>query len=191
MAKNKRNVIIACMILLAVFAVTRSLAFRTVSVDTESIITFGNLALEIRETTLDEHGDEIPYVPEDDAALAKKSNASRIVRVENTGRQPMFVRVALEMRGKDRDGGEIKEADALAEYALNEKDWTYDDGWYYYNALLEPGRETTELMTEVMFDIDRITQRYPGGNFDLDIRAQGVQSRNNGDNALDALGWPR
>lgn len=191
MAKNRRNTIIACIGLLAVFAIARSLTFTTVSVDTESTVTFGNLALQINETMLDEEGEEIPCTLENAVPLARKSDVSRIVRVENTGRQPMFVRVALDMQGEDQEGGEIENANALAEYALNEEDWTYRDGWYYYNALLEPGRETEALMTEVMFDINKITADYPGGNFDLDILAQGVQSRNNADNALDAQGWPQ
>lgn len=191
MAKSRRNTIIACIILLAVFAIARSLAFTTASVDTKSFVTFGNLALKINETMLGEDGEEIPYTPENDVPLARKSNVSRIVRVENTGRQPMFVRVALDMQGTDQDGGEIENANALAEYALNEEDWTYRDGWYYYNAILVPGSETTELMTEVMFDINKITTDYPDGTLDLDILAQGVQSKNNEDNALDARGWPQ
>lgn len=191
MTKTGRNTIIACIILLAVLAIARSLAFTTASVDTESIVTFGNLALEINETMLGEDGKEIPYTPDNDVPLARQSKVSRIVRVENTGRQPMFVRVALDMQVTDKDSGETADANALAEYALNEEDWTYDDGWYYYDAILEPGSETKELMTEVMFYINEIATDYPGGSLDLDIQAQGVQSKNNGEKALTAQGWPQ
>ena len=103
----------------------------------------------------------------------------------------MFVRVSLDMEGTDRNGEMIDNADALAGYTWNQTDWTYSDGWYYYKRVLEPGSETKELMTEVMFDIDRISAEYPGGNFKLDISAQGVQSKNNEDEALKAVGWPR
>ena len=102
----------------------------------------------------------------------------------------MYVRVDLGIKGTDKDGNEIKNADALAGYTLNDEDWLYQDGWYYYREALEPGSETEELLTEVIFDIDEISSLYPGGNFDLNVSAQGVQSRNNEDNVLAARGWP-
>ena len=191
MKKERKNIFIACAMVFLALAISQSLAFHTVNVDTESIVTFGNLGLKIHETMLDENNREIPYSPEYSTPLTRDGSQSRIVRVENTGRQPMFVRVSLDMEGTDKNGETIDNADALAGYAWNQTDWTYSDGWYYYKRVLEPGSETKELMTEVMFDIDRISAEYPGGNFKLDISAQGVQSKNNEDEALKAVGWPR
>ena len=46
-------------------------------------------------------------------------------------------------------------------------------------------------MTEVIFnDINEITEKYPGSEFKLNIDAQGVQSKNNGEDVTKAQGWP-
>lgn len=192
MSTRKRNIWIACALLFTVIAISQSLAFLTTNVDTENKITFGNLDLKIRETTLNENGEEIAYSPDETENISKKSTQSRIVRVENTGRQPMYVRVALDLTGTDSDGGKINDdVDALAQYNLNEEDWIYQNGWYYYKDILEPGSKTEELMTEVVFDINTMSSRYPGGVFDLDIKGQGVQSKNNeAEDVLAVKGWP-
>lgn len=190
MKKERKNIWIAGAVMLTALAVSQTLAFFTTSVDTENIIQFGDLGIRINETTLDAQGEEVAYSPGESANISRNSRQSRIVRVENTGGQPTYVRVDLGIKGTDKDGNEIKNADALAGYTLNDEDWLYQDGWYYYREALEPGSETEELLTEVIFDIDEISSLYPGGNFDLNVSAQGVQSRNNEDNVLAARGWP-
>lgn len=191
MKKERKTIWIACVILLTVLFISQTLAFFSTSVDTENIITFGNLKLKINETTLNAQGEEVAFSPEEKGNISKNNRQSRIVRIENTGRQPVFVRVNLSVAGTKQDGSEIENADALAEYILNENDWIYQDGWYYYREILEPGSETKELLTEVIFNIDGISSRYPGGEFDLDISAQGVQSKNNEGDVLSATGWPQ
>lgn len=191
MKKERKHIWIAGAILLTVLAISWTLAFFTTNVDTENKIRFGRLDLKIHETTLDGAGEEVAYSPEEHPAnISKNSRQSRIVRVENTGSQPMYVRVNLGISGEDRDGKKIEYADALAKYTLNREDWLYQDGWYYYRDVLEPGSKTKELMTEVIFDIEKIGSRYPGGKFDLDISAQGVQSKNNETDVLAVKGWP-
>lgn len=191
MKKERKLIWIACATLLAVLGLSQTLAFFTTNVDSENLITFGNLDLKINETTLDNQGEEVAYSPDEKVNLSRNSHLSRIIRLENTGSQPMYVRVDLSITGQDKDGGEIKNADALAEYTLNEDDWVYKDGWYYYKDILEPGSESKELMTEIIFDINEISSLYPGGDFDLDVSAQGVQSKNNeNENVLLVTGWP-
>lgn len=191
MKKERKLIWIACATLLAVLGLSQTLAFFTTNVDTENLITFGKLDLKINETTLDKQGEEVAYSPDEKVNLSRNSYLSRIIRLENTGSQPMYVRVDLSITGQDKDGGEIKNADALAEYTLNEDDWVYKDGWYYYKDILEPGSESKELMTEIIFDINEISSLYPGGDFDLDVSAQGVQSKNNeNENVLLVTGWP-
>lgn len=61
MKKERKNIFIACAMVFLALAISQSLAFHTVNVDTESIVTFGNLGLKIHETMLDENNREIPY----------------------------------------------------------------------------------------------------------------------------------
>ncbi len=190
MSNKKKNVIISLIILLCVIGISQTLAYTTSSVETENIITFGNLKLKIVETVLNETGEEIPFSPEEPVDITKKESVSRIVKVENVGQQPMFVRVELNITGTDKDGNTVESAKELADYNINEEYWLYDNGWYYYTGILEPGTQSEELITEVMFDTNQITNNYPGGSFHLEINAQAVQSKNNGTNVIEASGWP-
>lgn len=176
---------------LAVLGAAYTSAFFSTSIDTNNLITFGNLGLQINETVLDTSGRELVYTGEGRMKLDAGNHVSRIIRLENTGNEPMYVRASIEMTGTDMNGKPLVATGEVSDFALNEEDWSYKEGWYYYNKVLEPGAESEVLMTGVSFDIAEISERYCGGDFTLDVSAQGVQSKNNGDgNVLLVKGWP-
>lgn len=189
MDKKKITWIAAASVLLMCCAAP-TIAFLTKQTETDNVITFGNVRLQLHETTLNEDRQEVEFEEETQTDITHTDRLSRIVRVENIGSQPVYLRVALSMSGIEEDGTTFK-ADDYVSYQLNEKDWIYDDGWYYYKTELAPELTTEELMTEVIFnDINEITEKYPGSEFKLNIDAQGVQSKNNDEDVTKAQGWP-
>ena len=155
-------------------------AYFTAQASTENTITTGSVHLQIHQRTAD--GTEIsqgePVMPGD--------TVSRIVTVENTGEQPVYLRVRL-IKGVL---GEALSAEECMSFAVNTGAWTSRDGYYYYNEALPAGGETASLIDEIHFEGIAIDNAYLGKGFTLDVEAYGVQSVNNGGSALDALGWP-
>ena len=74
---------------------------------------------------------------------------------------------------------------------IDETNWKlHTDGWYYYTGIVEPGQTTPVLFTQVTFVGDKVTNEYLGKMFSLDVAVQAVQSEHNGNEPLEALGWP-
>ena len=188
---NKKKLIcIAAASVLLICCAAPTIAFITRQTKTENIITFGNVRLQLHETTLNEDNQEIEFQEDTETDITHSDTCSRIVRVENLGEQPIYLRVSLSMEGTQEDGTSFQ-ADEYASYQLNEEDWYYENGWYYYKTELAPHVTSEELMTQVIFnDISEITEKYPGSKFKLSIDAQGVQSKNNGGSVSEAAGWP-
>ena len=181
-------ILIAAALALCLTAMTT--AFLTRQVVTDNILTFGSLKLALHQTTLTPDGSEVAVSNETAFDITSHNAVSRILRVENACDHPMYVRVAVRMEGTTA-AGKTFDADELVSYKLNEDDWLYRDGWYYYKQPLAPDEITEELMTQVIFtDIDAITQNYPGSRFDMQVDAQAVQSENNAGHVLSVVGWP-
>ena len=72
---------------------------------------------------------------------------------------------------------------------FNDTDWTYSDGYYYYNRPLEPGKTTEPLFTTVTFD-PLMGNEYQNATAHVKVIAYAVQSANNGDSPQAAKGWP-
>ena len=170
----------------------------------ENVLTFESVRMRILQTETTPTG-EAP-VADGSSVRADKGEISRNVRVENTGSADMFVRVRPVMVAQDAQGNQTtgEEVDRHVEYTLNTGDgptqWTYqvdEDGvgWYYYNSLVTPEGDTSitnNLMTALEFNGDFYKLVGAGGQFELTIDAQGVQSKNQepGTTALTAVGWP-
>lgn len=165
-------------------------AFTTRSATADNVLTFGSLKLELQQTTLSA-GQEVPYTGQEAVNITADSQVSRIVRVKNICDHPMYVRVALRMQGTKGDGTALDMA-GLVDYRLNTTDWVSRGGWYYYTKPLEPGQTTPELLTAMEFDSNAVLEK--GGarsKMELEIDAQAVQSENNADQVLNAVGWPQ
>lgn len=190
MKKKKKYLWIFIAVILILCLTGTTAAFLTRQVATDNILTFGNLQMALRQTTLSSDGNEIPISQKEPFDITSNNIVSRILRVENVGEHSMYVRVALNMNGIAADGTTFDAGD-LVTYRLNEADWIYQGDWYYYKQPLAPHEVTNELMTQVIFDnIGVITQNYPGSQFTMHINAQAVQSENNNSDVLSATGWP-
>ena len=181
--KSKRIVIVLFLILLALAGLSYSFVIK--STTNSNIIKFGSLKLKLIETTLvDGEEKEVNDGYED----VLKPVASRMVRVKNVGKHPMYLRFSLNTYVITND--EKTSLGNLVSYDVNETDYIYKDGWYYYKKVLLPNETTENLITKIIFDVDNIKQQYENGRLNFDVDVGAVQSENNADNVLEVEGWP-
>lgn len=187
-----RNLCIACAAaLVAVLLAMQTISFVARSTDAHNMVVFGGVGVEVVETTIDASNAEVVVPDGANEDISNDDTCSRIVRVRNTQDHPVFTRVSLSMTGTDTQGTSVP-ADDVVSYEFGDGSWKAGgDGWYYYDAVLEPGQTTPPLITGLVFDMQQVHDRYRGGTLKLDINAVGVQSENNAASALDAEGWPQ
>lgn len=148
-----------------------------------SVITTAKVQLAL----VDENGDGAPW-PEDGLMdVMPATDVARVVCVENRGNAAIFARVRVE--------AVIHPAAAVALDAacirpeINTAHWTEADGFYYYRRALAPGERTEPLFTRVRF-APEMDNAYMNARAELRLLAQAVQCAHNGENPLEAVGWP-
>lgn len=168
---------------LAVLA-TGTLAYFTAEETAQNVITMGSLKMELVE--LNEDGK--PW--EDVENIVPGMEVTKKAYVENNGSVDFYTRVKITTRYVNEQGKKLPELNTgLVELNLSE-DWKLDeDGFYYYTESVKPGEETEPLFTTVTFSTE-MGNEYQNVKVIIDLDAQAVQSRNNGESALEATGWP-
>ena len=179
--KQKLLIVFGIIIVLSLI-VTGSYAYVTREGNAENVITTGKVDFEIVEKTDDDN----PFPEEGVSEVLPGDIVTKKVTVKNTGNQPIYARIKL-VKGVSIDKLSAEECMKLVD--LNTTDWTYRDGFYYYNTELAAGQETKPLFTKVEFVGDKVGNEYRGATFTLDVDAQGVQTKNNGTDVFSATGW--
>ena len=168
---------------LAVLA-TGTLAYFTAEETAQNVITMGSLKMELVE--LNEEGE--PW--EDVEDIVPGMEVTKKAYVENNGSVDFYTRVMITKRYVNEQGEKLPELNTgLVELDLGE-DWKLgEDGFYYYEESVKPGEETEPLFTTVTFST-KMGNEYHNVKVIIDLDAQAVQSRNNGESATKATGWP-
>lgn len=179
--KRKLLIVFSVVIILALF-ITGSYAFFTREDTAENVISTGSVEFVIKETT---DGDK-PF-PTEGIAVMPGDKKSKIVSAENTGKNSFYFRIKL-IKGINKP--ELSAENQLKILGLDETNWTYKDGYYYYNEAVAPGEKTTPLFTGVEVDGLLVGNEYLGATFSLDVVGEAVQEQNNGTNVFNATGWP-
>lgn len=193
-SRRRRRVLLVAAALVAVVLAAQTVSFMVSSLDVQGFVSFGAVSAQVEETMLDAAGNEVP-VPSEAEQIDAVRAASRIVRVRNTGNEPVFVRVRLSLMGTPAPvKGSTASAAAqpvndLATYQVG-PGWVERDGWYYLPAPLEPGALSEPVITGIAFDQLEAQRRFPNGALAFDARAQYVQVDNNAATSLEAEGWP-
>lgn len=181
----KKKLLLFSLILSAgALLITGTLAYRTVTEEFESMIKMGNVQLKIHQTDsagVDVSEEEFPVKPGDEI--------DRVVTVENTGAHSIFLRVKLTQNMEGRDDTTSRPS---ITYNINSEYWEKVEEYYYYKKELAKGEFTEPLFADNKVTIDgaATTIEELGKYFTLDVQAYGVQSKNNGENPLEAQGWP-
>ena len=142
-----------------------------------NVITTGCLHMELVEETEEGVSDVVPAV-----------EIGKVVYVENKGSVPFFTRIQITKVFYPAEGVETELDVGLVRLNLNTEDWTEQDGFYYYNTILQPGEKTKPLFTKVTF-APEMGNEYMNSKVEITVLAQAVQSANNGSDPLKALGW--
>lgn len=177
--------VLACLSIVA----SGTLAYFTASETAHNVITSGGVAIQLHEFS--ERGNEELVPWQDVDGVMPGAEISKIVTVENTGASDAWVRVKVDktiiLADGDKGNPEMMKLD------IKEAFWTEQGGYYYYNKPLAPGETTPPLFTIVTFD-PKMGNEYQGSTAHIDVKADAVQVANNpveGNNVLDAQGWPK
>ena len=180
----KRKILIVSVLAICVAILAAgSLAYFTADTKAHNVITTGGV-----DITLNEWANEDRTEPfEDRTGVMPGAEVTKIVEVENTGSGSAWVRVQLtvELYSESEEQMDPK----YVTLDINDTDWTYSEGYYYYNRALAPGETTVPLFTTVTFD-KQMGNEYQNSTAYVEVKAGAVQSDNNGTDAFSATGWP-
>ncbi len=182
--KKLRIIAITAMVIIISLLSQGTLAYYSTSGKASSVVTTGNVKLKLHE--LNDKGE--PFDP-NGVYVMPGDVVDKRVSVENVGSHPFYLRIKL-IEGTSSADLSAKDCMQLDIDTLN---WTYKDGWYYYNNIVNVGTTTTELFTKVTMVGEKIDRNYIDKFLTLKVTAQAVQSENNpivnGD-VTTASGWP-
>lgn len=187
---KKRYITAAVLLIFILLApLAGSLAFFTQRETAHSVITTGNVDIEIQEFTdqRDEQGNLLPF--KDLSGVMPGETVSKIVQIKNTGTGEAWVRLALtpefimDLPDSGADTG-------MVTLNINEDDWEMgEDNFLYYKQPLKPEETTSPALHSLTFS-SAMGSKYQESRFVLEVQAQAVQAKNNGETVLTASGWP-
>lgn len=180
--KRKLLIVSVLAILVAVTA-AGTLAYFTDTGTAHNVITTGNVEIELKEWA--DEACEQPF--QDKTGVMPGTKVTKIVKVENTGTGAAFVRLRVETEVHSAEGQKMGPKHVRLDF--NQTDWIYRDGYYYYARSLQPGETTVPLFTAVTFAAE-MGNEYQNATAHVNVSAYAVQSANNGDDPLNAEGWP-
>lgn len=182
MKAKARLLLIALAAILMTVLTQPTLAYYTTIGKATNVVTSGDIQLKIHEKTAD--GSDFPA---EGVYIIPGDIVSKQVSVENVCTHPFYLRVKL-VSGSTN---EALSADDCLKLDIDTKNWTYLDGYYYYNAILQPGQVTPTLFTQVEIVGSKVDQSHIGSTLSLTVNAYAVQSENNpAEHPWDASGWP-
>lgn len=180
---KRKLLILSLLVILAALTAAGTLAYYTDSARTHNVITSGKVKIDLLEWA-----DEKRNTPfQDKTGVMPGTKVTKIVEVKNTGTGAAFLRLYVEKNVYGADQKPMKSDPVSLNF--NDTDWTYSDGYYYYNRPLEPGKTTEPLFTTVTFD-PLMGNEYQNATAHVKVIAYAVQSANNGDSPQAAKGWP-
>ncbi len=187
---KKKIAIGAVLVLCLSMLIYSTIAYFNTADTARNVITAGDIKIELQETAIRD-GEEILFEQSQERFdVMPGQDVSKIVRVKNTGSNPAYIRVEVQKAialAADAQGDVDLE---LVSLDFDSEKWTLrNDDYYYYNEPLAPGETTAALFRNVKFDTG-MGNMYQGSTATIKVSAQATQVKNNGDNALDAKGWP-
>lgn len=192
----KKKILLLSMVTLCVAIIASgTLAYFTSEDEAHSVITTNAVNIQIEEWQETAEG-LVPYPKDNPIAIMPGATVSKITTVKNVEAEA-YIRAKFEILITGTDGGIMEiNPETLSEIitlTMNEDSWVRKDGdseWWYYNAPVEEDASTEAFFTEVVFDGTNMTNEYQNCTVEIAVKAQGVQTANNGSNVMEAAGWP-
>ena len=158
-----------------------SLAYKTYQGDTYNKVTTSGLSVKLWNLASDGTSMSL-YINE----IQPWKTVENRVFAENDGAETEFLRMKINLVVTKSDG--TKEVFNYITFSFNESDWTYRNGYYYYNSAVAPGGNTTNLYDQIYFPYFPL-ENYQEASLHIEITVEAVQYANNSDSALTAEGW--
>ena len=183
----KRNIaLLAILTALAAILALGTGAYFTASGQATNVVTTGTVSL-----SLDERRADGQVFPDLTADVLPGQSVSKIPYVVNTGSQPFYTRMLIQVFG-EKGGESFPISEELVTLDLDTEHWAQGtDGWWYYRGEVAPGDKKAPF-TQVTFS-PRMGNEYMDARIVVSVTAQAVQSKNNpvpeGDYTRVA-GWP-
>lgn len=180
----KKKLITAALIVVCLsLSAYGSLAFFSTEEIAHNVITTGNLGIEVVEWADEEK--TVPFAQPVEGVLPG-SEVIKIAEIKNTGEGDAYVRVRVFTEVYDAQGKALEASPVVLDF--NTDDWTLKDDYYYYNLPLKAHESSAPLFSKVVFEVT-MDNRYQNAKAHIIVKAQAVQSANNGASVFDAIGW--
>ena len=194
LASNKKTALKRTIVSIIAFIVISVIIFsaQTVayfSIDKSSdlnVIQSGNLEIELIEMK-NENGTEVLYT--DPVSVMPATSVSKIVSVRNTGSLPIYVRISVETLINKEENSLPDQWRSLISCNYNTEYWTYSDGYFYYNFILEPQNVTSPLFDSVSFS-PAMGNQFMNSEIKLTVTSQATQANYGATSPFNAAGWP-
>ena len=178
---KSKIITIAILLLLLSIAGTGTLAYFNDSITVHNEITTGNIDIALNQVSTS----NLTVMP-------AMTVARPIVVTNDATSGEAWVRVKIEKQIVKADNS-IGD-DTLITMKYNNQNscndnWTYQNGYYYYNTQLETGKTTAPLFDEILFS-PTMGNEYQNSTATVTINVQAVQTANNGNTVWEAAGWP-
>lgn len=184
---KKKILLVAAMIACFAIAASGTLAYFTTEDTAHNVITSGGVNIELVEKTKGEDGTEVDFPPEGVTGVMPGASVSKIVSVKNTGENEAWIRVQVEAKITSADGKELP-VDVM-NFEIGEN-WHMDfDRCFYYEKPVAAG-ESTDILFDTVTFAPEMGNEYQGCTANIEIKAQAVQTANNGSTVMEAAGWP-
>lgn len=182
--KKRRIALLAAIVSCLAVIASGTFAYFVAEETNYNVITTGSLAMDLIEETADGE----PWPENGVHGVMPGEFVDKVAYVKNTGDVDFYARISLEKIITAAEGVTDELNFNGITLDINDGAWTERDGFYYYNAVLKPGEATEPLFTRVSFS-GELGNEYMNARVQINVRAQAVQSRNNGGSALEASGW--
>ena len=186
----KKRKILVCAVIISCLSLSAygTIAYFTADAVASNVITSGNIKIDLKETAIpEEGGSPVPF--ENRIGVMPGTAVSKIVQVENIGSQPAYIRVGVDKEIFLAEENTEEPDLSLVSWDVNSDFWEEKDGFYYYKEVLETGQTSEPLFTEVVFD-ETMGNMYQNSKAEITVLAQATQVAHNGNNVMEAQGWP-
>ena len=185
---KRKILLVSALVICMAVSITGTLAYYQAETQAHNVITTGSVDIRLQEWA-----DEEKTVPfKDPDGIMPGTSVTKIAEVKNTGKSDAWVRVRINttVTRKISDNESVLLDASGIGLDLDETNWVKSgDNSYYYQKVLAPGETTEPLLRSVRFD-QTMGNDYAGVQVDVCLKAEAVQSANNGQTVFEAAGWP-
>lgn len=170
MSKRKIVLLASALCMVAILAIGGTLAYFTDNDKATNTFTVGNVSIELTEPNWEGSGSQDAPEVYPGEPLAKDPT------VKNDGANPCFVRIKVEGLDCLGDAGDITYRTDYVTGKLGDNWVKHEDGYYYYNTVLEVGAKTDALFDQIVIPTG-LTNGDAKTKFNVVVSAEAVQAQ--------------